>query len=190
MKRLVTVVLALVVGAFLAPTDASAQISIRAGGAATFPVGSAADDYGSYANTGWMAALGLNVPVGDAGLGVGAHAFFGVNNHSDVSGDKTNLYGGLGSVSYTISTGTSIMPYFFGMVGIITHSYKSTDFPSLEEAKSALAWGGGAGIGFPLGGIQGGIDAYYLAGTGNDLSGTKLFGLGASVSVPVGGNAM
>jgi len=185
---LVTAALVLAFGALLAPAPTAAQVSIRVGGSATFPIGDGVDDYGSYANTGWMAAAGVVLPVGEAGFGVGAHGFYGSNNHSDVDGDKTNLYGVLGSAGYTISTGGSISPTIFGLVGFMTHAYKSDSFG--DDSASALAWGGGASVGFPLGSVGGAIDAFYLAGTGDDLSGTKLFGVGASVSIPLGGDAM
>jgi hypothetical protein len=189
MKRLVTGALALAFCALLAPSTASAQISIRVGGAATFPIGDALDDYGSYAKTGWMASAGVLVPVGEAGLGLGAHGFYGSNSHESPPADeKTNLYGVLGSAGYTISTGGSISPTIFGLVGFMTHSYKPAT--GSGDSASALAWGGGASVGFPLGGIGGAIDAFYLAGTGDDLSGTKFFGVGASVSIPLGGDAM
>jgi hypothetical protein len=185
MKRFVTAALIVALGALMAPSLTSAQISIRVGGAATFPM----SDYGDYANTGWMGAAGVNVAVGEAGLGVGAHGFYGSNNHSDVDGDKTNLYGALGTVSYSIAAGGSVMPYVFGALGFMTHSYKSNDFPALEGSASAMAWGGGGGLGFPLGGITGSVDGFYVQGTG-DNSDTKFFGVGASVSFPIGGDAM
>lgn len=187
MKRFVTTALVLAFGALLAPHHASAQIAIQVGGAATFPLGDGVDDYGSYAKTGWMAAAGVNVPIGEAGLGVGAAGFFGSNNH-ETDGEKTNLYGILGTVGYTISTGAPIMPYVYGGLGFMTHAFKSDTLG--DDSASALAWGGGAGIGFPLGGIGGSIEGFYLAGTGDDLSGTKLFGVGAGISIPLGGAMM
>ena len=187
MKRLVTVALVLAFGAVLAPGQASAQVSIRAGAAATFPLGDGVDDYGSYAKTGWMASAGVNLPLGDAGLSVGADGFYGSNSHED-AGDKTNLYGVLGTVGYTISTGGSIAPFVAGAVGFMTHAYKSDTFG--DDSASALAWGGVAGVGFPLGGIGASIEGFYLAGTGDDLSGTKLFGVGASINIPLGGDMM
>lgn len=189
MKRFITLALVLAFGALLAPRQADAQVSIRVGGAATFPIGDGIDDYGSYAKTGWMAAAGVLVPVGEAGFNVGAHGFFGSNSHEEPPADeKTNLYGALASAGYSFDTGGSISPTIFGLAGFMTHSYKPAT--GSGDSASAFAWGGGAGVGFPLGGIGGSIDGFYLAGTGDDLSGTKLFGVGASISIPLGGDAM
>jgi hypothetical protein len=185
MKRLVTAALALAFVGMTAPGQASAQISIGVGGGASFPTG----DYGDYANTGWIGSVGITVPVGTAGLGVGATGFYGSNNHSDVDGDKTNLLGGVAGLSYGFETSGSLTPYILGAVGFLRHSYKSDSFPDLEDSVSGMAFGGGVGVRFPLGSISGRLQGTYLQGTG-DVDGTKFFAVGAGVSFPIGGDSM
>lgn len=159
----------------------SAQ-SVYVGGGATVPTG----DYGNYASVGFMAFGGVLVPVGDAGVSVGAQGFWGTNSH-DVDGDKTNLYGGMGIVGFTFSPEATASPFVFGGLGLMTHSFKSDSTPSAEGSVSDLAAGFGAGMAFPLGSIGGMVAASYNRGFG-DIDGTEFVGISAAVQIPVGGN--
>jgi len=186
MKRSLTVVLVAALAAMTAPIDVSAQVSIGVAGGVTFPLGDYADLDG--ANTGWMGAAGVSFAVGEAGLSVGAAGFYGSNNH-DIDGDKTNLLGGLGLVTYNISTGGSITPFVGASAGYLRHSYKSDTQPSLEGSVSGFAYGARGGISFPLGGMNGFLQGNWLKGAG-DVSGTQWFGVTAGVLIPVGGSGM
>ena len=181
MKRLVAAALTLAFFGVTAPSQASAQVSIGIGGGASFPAG----DYGDYAKTGWIGSAGVTFAVGESGLGVGATGFYGSNNHSDVDGDKTNLLGGVASLNYAFATGGAATPYILGGLGFMKHSYKSDSFPSLEGSSSGLVFGGGAGVMFPLGSINGRVQGTYLMGSG-DIDGTQFFAVGAGVSIPLG----
>ena len=185
MKRFVTAALSLAFVGVMAPAPTAAQITVGIGGAATIPTG----DYGDYANTGWMGSVGITAPVGSSGLGVAVDGFYGSNNHSDIDGDKTNLLGVTGSLGYAIATGGSMMPYVFGSLGFMKHSYKSDTYPDLEDSVSGLAFGGGAGVSFPLGSINGNVQGTYLMGSG-DIDGTQFFAIGAGIGIPIGGDAM
>jgi hypothetical protein len=185
MKRFVTAALALAFVGGLAPAPTAAQITVFIDGGATIPTG----DYGDYANTGWMGSAGVTVPVGESGLFVAGTGFYGSNNHSDIDGDKTNLLGGVGSLGYAIASDGSMMPYVFGSVGFMQHSYKSDTYPDLEDSVSGLAFGGGAGVSFPLGGINGNVQGAYIMGSG-DIDGTQFFSIGAGIGIPLGGDAM
>jgi hypothetical protein len=184
MKRLVSAALALALVAVMAPSQSSAQVSIALSVGPTFPMG----DFGEFAKLGFIGIGGVTVPVGASGLVVGAHGFYGSNSHED-EGDKTNLLGALGSVGFAFPTSGSMMPYIFGGLGLLKHSYKSEDFPEFEGSESGLAFGGGAGVGFTLGVIQGSLDAFYLMGSG-DVDGTDLFGVTFGIGFPLGGGAM
>lgn len=185
MKRFMSVALAVALVGLAAPSDSSAQAVIALGAGPTIPMG----DYGDFAKTGYLGHAGVNVPVGEAGLTIGGHGFFGSNGHDDVDGDKTNLYGGVGSVGYQIATSGSIAPSVFGMVGYLVHSYKSESFPAAEGSDSGLAAGAGVGIGFPLGGISGVVQGWWLTGFG-DVDGTQILGIDVGVGIPVGGDGM
>jgi len=160
--------------------DLSAQASVFLGGGLTIPTG----EYSDYAKTGWNGFGGVLFAVGEAGLAVGAEGFFGSNSH-DYEGDKTNLYGGMGLVSYSIDTGSSAAPFVFGGVGYMTHSYKSDDFPDDEGSASGLAAGFGGGVSFPLGGVNGILAGSFVSGFG-DIDGTHLVGINAAVQIPFG----
>jgi len=179
MKRLVSAALALAIVAIAAP--ASAQVAVSVAGGATFPM----SDYGDYAKTGWVGHVDVAFPVGDAGLAVGASGYYGSNSH-DGSDDKTNLYGALGFVAYAFPTGGSITPQIFALVGSMTHAYKSDTFG--DDSETGLAYGGGAGLGFPLGGVNGVIEAWYLAASiGDPSSTTAIIGVDLGVQIPLGG---
>jgi hypothetical protein len=184
MKRTVCLALAGAFYAMAAAGGVSAQATIVLGGGLSLPTG----DYNTYAKPGWLGHAGVDFPVGDAGLSVGAHGFFGSNNHDEavagvLAGDKTNLYGGVASVGYAIQTTSSLTPQIFGLAGIMTHAYKST---SGDDSQAAFAAGGGVGIGFPLGSIQGVIEGTYLSGFGKNKD-THIFGVDVGVGIPLGG---
>jgi hypothetical protein len=181
MRRSLTAVLATATWALVAAGDASAQATIIIGGGATIPMSTYAD----YAKVGWLGHAGVDFALGDAGASVGAHGFYGSNSH-EAEGDKTNLYGGLASLGYAFATSGSLVPQVFGLVGFMTHQYKSEDFPEFEGSESALAAGAGAALGFPLGSFQGAVQAYFLTGF-SDLDETRLVGVDFSVGFPLGG---
>ena len=189
MKRLATAALGLALVGLAVPAHTSAQVAIVASGGVTIPMGDFADFNGDEAgdegaNRGWQASAGVLFPVGDAGLSVGARGFYGSNSH-DTDGDKTNLYGATALGTFSFGEG-SIQPFIFAELGFLTHSYKSEDFPDFEGSDSGLAFGGGAGLGFPLGGVSGFLVAGYLKGT-SDVEGTEALGISAGVNFPVGG---
>ena len=184
MRRLFSLILSGALLVMLAPMSAAAQPTIALGVGGTFPM----SDYGDFAKTGFLAHAGVNVPVGDAGVSVGAHGFYGSNSH-ETDGDKTNLYGGVGSVGYAIATGGSVTPTIFGLVGYLVHSFKSDAIPAADGSEGSLTAGGGVGLGFPLGSVVGVVQAYYLMGFGNN-DGTDFVGADVGVQIPVGSNGM
>lgn len=158
----------------------SAQTIFVSAGAGV-PVG----DYGDYADIGWMAQAGVAFPIGTAGLSAGAGGLYGSNNHSNVDGDKTNLYGGAAFVQYTIGNAESTSGYVFAGPGYVTHSYKSDTFP--EGSNSGLALAGGGGVNIPLGGLDAYVEGMYLTGVGDEIDGTDVFVASLGVTFPLGG---
>lgn len=183
-----TVCLALTAGllSLLAPAATSAQVTLSAAAGATFPTGG----YGDLAKTGWLAHGGVSVPLGTAPVSVGVDGFFGSNSHdtgvAGVSdGDKTNLYGAAGSVSYVVGDPAGpVVPVVFGLLGFMTHSFKSDVSP--EGSNTSFAAGGGAGIGFPLGSVGGTLEGWWVTGF-SDNKDTKIIGVDLGVRIPLGG---
>jgi hypothetical protein len=179
----------LAVLSFTLPTQASAQ-GVFLGAGATIPMG----DYGDYAKTGWAVDAGVTFPIGENGLFVFADGMYGSNSHSDHDGDKTNLIGGFGGVEYAFSEPGEAGPFVFGQVGFLRHGFKSDEHPDDDESDMGLAFGGGAGYGFPVGGMNAFvlgrfIQGRYGASDGFEAWTTTFVGVMAGVSIPLGGDA-
>jgi len=164
----------------LIPATASAQAFGFLGAGVTFPSG----DYGDYANAGWLGSAGVGFPIGDAGLAVGAEAFYGQNNHDSPpspKGDKTLPYGALGFVQYSFGNLDRLHPYVLGGAGLMVHKYSSDTFKGDSDTKFAYTFG--AGVSYPLGGTTGlyGEGRYY----GRD--GTNFVGILGGLYVTFGG---
>jgi len=171
---------------FLLPTQISAQgVFVGAGG--TVPTG----DYGEYADMGWMLEAGVNYPINESGLYVFGEGMFGSNGHGGdhgIDGDKTNLLGLFGGVELNLAPDEDAGIFIFAQVGMLKHSYKSEEFSEYEDSESALAFGGGAGYAFPIGGMNGWVLGRYLQGQFDGEDGnTAFFGVFAGVSFPFGG---
>ncbi len=186
MKRVFYVALAAAFFALSAPADSSAQTSIFVGGGASIPTGDFSDfGGGDGANTGWQGMVGAQFAIGESGLTAGPRVFYGSNSH-DTDGDKTNLFGGTALLNYGFGDPEAVNPFLWGEFGVMSHSYKSETLPAADDKSTAAVWGGGAGVGFPLGGTNGWIAAGYNAGLG-DNSGTTYFGVYAGLTFALGG---
>ena len=190
MKRLFCLALATTFLALASPAVSSAQTSIFVGGGASIPVSDFSDFDGDGAgtdgaSTGWQGMVGAQFAVGEAGLTVGPRVYYGSNSH-DTTGDKTNLFGGTALVNYGFGDPEALNPFVWGEFGVMSHAFKSDAAPATDATSTAAVWAGGAGVGFPLGGVNGFVAAGYTAGLGAN-SGTKYFGLYAGVSFAVGG---
>lgn len=156
MKRVFPVVLML---GLVATAAASAQAKFFVGGGVTMPMG----DYGDFAATGWMAMGGVQLSFPALPIQIRVEGLYGSNAHDGPQTDKTNLYGGMANVVYTIGAGPSpIKPYLVGGVGYLDHHFDAgnTGFSNADEWKAVF--GGGAGIGFGLGPLQAFAEARYL----------------------------
>jgi hypothetical protein len=162
----------------LLPAHLSAQ-SIYIGAGASIPV----SDYNAYANTGFITAVGVTLPVGDQGLALVGEGFFGQNSHDD-EGDKTNPYGVMAGLTYEITGADEAKGvYFFGEAGLLVHKYGSDTFESSSD--TGFGFGAGAGFFFPLGGVTGWLEGRAMNAT-IDSEKTSFLGFLFGVSFPVG----
>jgi opacity protein-like surface antigen len=144
----------------LLATSSLAAQSVWFGGGVSIPTG----DYGNYAKTGWMATAGIGFPVGQTkALSIGVEGLFGSNTHSDVTGDKTTLYGALVGPTYHIGNLEKPHLYVFASGGFLVHKYSSDQFPSDEGSDTKFAYEFGAGLDIPLEKIGLWADVRYLA---------------------------
>jgi hypothetical protein len=130
------------------PAAAQQRPVIYGGGGVTFPIGEYGDPDQTAAKTGWMGHAGILFPVGDRGVWVAAEGFYGKNNHSDTPGERTNLFGGYGSLGITFNGERKVRPYLFGSAGYLVHQFKDATGSSDSEGK--FAGGGGAGLDFAI----------------------------------------
>jgi hypothetical protein len=174
----------LVALSFLVPAQLSAQ-SVFLGAGAGFPTGDYADfGDGDGANTGFLAIGGVTFPVSEGRFSVLGEGFFGSNSH-DYEDDKTNLYGAMAGLLFDTSGEGEAGIYAYGQAGLMVHSYKSDSFE--EDSETGFAFGGGAGYGFPLGGLNGWVEGRYMQGLFDDGN-TTFFGVLAGLSFPLGGD--
>jgi hypothetical protein len=175
-RRVVAVALPLLLLLLLPNLSPAQRIFFGAG--ATLPNG----DYGEFAKTGWMANAGVGFAIPNSRAGVTFSAFYGMNSHDDVDGDKTNLYGAMGSLRYAFHEPTRPGLFVNGGIGLLVHSYKSDLFPSAEESETQFAYHAGVGVDIPLSSVS----LYGLAGyMGGDTTFLRFM---AGISIPIGGN--
>jgi hypothetical protein len=163
------------------PRTALAQAGIFVGPGVTIPAG----DYGDYANLGWIVSAGVHATVGENGLGVFGEGFFGMNNHSDVDGDKTNLYGGFGGLTFRLGAADRPGIFLIGNAGLLVHSYKSTEYAEFEGSETQFAFGGGAGFIIPSGNKSFWITARFIMSP-NDEGDTAYLPIQAGITIPLG----
>ncbi|MGD2123667.1 MAG: outer membrane beta-barrel protein [Gemmatimonadota bacterium] len=184
-KCVVLLVAALAVLSFSLVGQLSAQ-SVYLGAGATFPAG----DYKDLdeAKTGWMVEGGFGFPLGESGFYGLVGGIYGSNDH-EYEGESTDLLGGLAGVEYVVGGEGGVHPFFFGQVGFLRHKYNAEGY---DDSSSGLAFGGGAGLSIPLGGVSGwALGRYLQAQTEDEEAGfvnTSFFGLMAGISVPLAGN--
>ena len=164
------------------------------------------------AQTGTTLGVGLGItnPMGDwkdntaylgdkMGFNFGAGASFGLGtapvrlrvdaswtqtSHATGVDGKTRLLGGMVSVVYPFATAGSIKPYVLAGLGIA--SIKSTvPSVSVDTSKTALNFGGGAGIRFPMTSMSVFVEARYLTAKAFDVTFAQL-PITAGISFPLG----
>jgi hypothetical protein len=165
--------------ALLLAVPASAQF-VWIGGGPTFPM----SNYGDYAKTGFLVNAGVGMPVGEQGLQFGVEGFFGQNNHSDITGDKTNPVGVMADLEFDFAgKGATRSVYLLGGVGLLMHRYSSDTYGS--DSSTGLGVMGALGYFFPLGGITGWFEGRIMEAR-IESENTMFSGIMAGISIPVG----
>jgi|CXWL01.1.fsa_nt_gi hypothetical protein len=142
MRRSVLSAALLLTGFALATAPLSAQGFVGAG--LSMPSG----DYGNYAKSGWVVNAGFRpYQSADKRMSIWAEGLYGSNKHDGAGDDKTNLFGGFGSITYNLTAEASAVPYLIGSAGYLVHSYKSGTSSTFDESSGGVGFGGGAGVG-------------------------------------------
>ena len=139
MRRILPYALAL---ACVTATPLAAQIQLGVG--PTFPAG----DFSSGAETGWMAMVGIT-PFALGPIKIRIEADYGENDATGTT-EKVKLYGGMASGTFPLGP-----LYLIGSAGYFNAELTTEDWQ--------FVWGGGAGIGFGLGGLGLFAEARYLS---------------------------
>lgn len=141
MRRVILGTIALILSITLTPSTATAQGFIGAG--LTMPSG----DFKEYAKTGFAVNAGFRPWMSaDERASVWVEGLFASNKHEGSSGDKTNLFGGFASASYSLTAGASANPYVIGSLGYLVHSYKPGTSGFESESEGGIGFGGGVGV--------------------------------------------
>lgn len=146
-------------------------------------------DYGDFADTGWLGAGGVTFPIGEAGLWAGAEGMYGQNSFSsDAVDENWKLFSAMGIIGYDIPTESTVSPYLFGGLGLMSLS------SSLEgsDSESGFGWQIGGGVGFETGGnvspfVEGRYQSASLGDEGEDAT-VAILGIEAGVSIGIGGD--
>ena len=183
MKKLVTAVSLAALGLLVSTSSVAAQF-VFVGAGPTFPM----NDYGDYAKTGFLVTAGGGIPLGDAGLNVLVEGAWGQNSH-DTDGDKTNPLSIMGGLEYDFNAGSDgLNPYAYALAGLLWHRYSSDTFG--DDSESAFGYTGGAGVGFPLGGVNGWVEGKITNASFDSSAGgssnTMFFGIIAGISISLG----
>lgn len=164
MRRFLIGASTLALAVVLGTTSASAQFFVGAG--ATMPSSDYGDADAGNAKTGWMAEAGYGIFESENGqLGIWLSGIYGSNNVDDDSGNKYNLYGGFGSVTYALTQGGSATPYVIGSAGYLNRQNKPDAGESTNDG--FMAFGGGAGLSFN-GKFY--VEGRYMTGTKDDAT--------------------
>ena len=134
MKRIYSALTLAGLSLVLGATAASAQLAIGVGGGVTIPTGTFKDG----AKTGWNGLADIGYTLA-SGVGVRGDFYYGENSSKISGGPKGKLLGGLGDLTYSFASASSIKPYLIGSAGFFNEKAGS-----FSETK--FAWGGGAGI--------------------------------------------
>jgi len=186
MKKFATLILAALA---LVALPAHAQ-NIYVGVGPTFPNG----DYADYAKTGFMLMGGAGFEVAN-NVDIWGEFFWGQNSHEDdQGGGKTNPYGVLaGGLLGFGAEDAAVDPYVFGGLGWLIHKYTPADgSQDSDSSDGGLAFAGGAGLGFALGGLDAFAEGRYMYANieydGGVKSATAFIALVLGVSFNVGGS--
>lgn len=175
-RRAIVTSTAVLLMALALPLTANAQsVFVLAG------LSSPTGDYGDIADTGWLGAVGVTFPVGEAGLWAGAEGLYGQNGFAN-SDENAKLFSAMGILGYDIQTQSSVSPYVFGGLGLMSLSN--------GDSESGFGWQLGGGVGFETGGnVSPFVEArYQSASIGDeptDLT-VSVFGIEAGVSIGLG----
>lgn len=152
------------------PLAANAQ-SVYGLAGASFPSG----DYD--ADTGWLAAAGVTVDVGEAGLWVGAEGLYGGNGRDDE--DITfNPFSVMGIVGYSVPTASTVSPFVFGGAGLM--GIKNGD------SETGFGWQLGGGIAFAgESAVTPFVEGRYQSASIEDAT-LAFFGIDAGISIGFG----
>lgn len=172
MRRFVAAGLTLVAALALSAAPAQAQDNFWIGGAVVVPSGDFADGF----KTGFGANAGFKFfQSADERLSLWAEGLVAMNDGDvDPFDAKSTMFGGFGTVSYTLTASGNTRPYILGSLGYLSHK---VEFEGESATEGGLGFSGGVGISF--GKID--VEARYWSASIADGT-TAFLTLGAGIS--------
>ncbi len=152
MRKLLGCALVLFAGAAL---PAQAQVRFGVGAGLLMPMG----DYGTADKMGFTAGAGVVVPLGTAPVAVRIEGTFSSTSHDGIGG-KSKILGGMASLVYSFTGAGSVTPYVLGGLGYYSVKVDVTGLGSFDD--SAIGFGGGGGLRFPMGSASLFAEARYM----------------------------
>jgi hypothetical protein len=146
MRRLLTGAATLAAAAMLVALPAAAQSNTQffVGGGLTLP----SSDFGDAFKTGFAVNAGVS-PWGSANgrARLWLEGLYSQNkvDADNAGSDKSTIFGGLGSITYNLTTAGNTVPYVIGSVGYLS---QKTSFGDDSSTEGGIGFGGGAGISF------------------------------------------
>ena len=172
MRRSVATGLTLVAALALTAAPAQAQDRFWIGGAAVLPSG----DFGDGFKTGFGVNAGYKFfQSADERLSVWAEGLVAMNDGDiDPIDAKSTMFGGFGTVSYTLTASGSARPYVLGSLGYLS---QKIEVEGISATEGGLGFSGGLGVSF--GKID--VEARYWSASIQDGT-TAFLTLGAGIS--------
>jgi hypothetical protein len=138
MNRCTKLAVAVLAFAYAASPASGQGLSAFVTAGPNIPVG----DFSDIADVGWIAGAGVLMPIGQAGLWVGAEGMYGRNSIANLGIDENwTLAGAGGLIGYTITPLQRLSPFIFGSLGFL--SWGGTGG---IETDNGISFGAGGGV--------------------------------------------
>ena len=133
--------------------------------------------------TGFHFGVGGTFALGTAPVRLRIEGTYTQTSHQTGISGNTKLMGGMASIVYPFATAGKVKPYILAGLGFYNNKLSGG---GSDTSKSSVAFGGGAGVRFPMRSASLFVEARYLTMKAFDITWAQL-PITVGVSFPVGG---